>query len=295
MKVKILVTVLIVFFFSPLVWLQQIQGVNSWYFLTMPPYVFDTVETKSYMGYDLELADSCQYLSMGGDTKYGSGYNTLLGFWRKNVQFSTLDTFKLKIKSITRTSSLFAVNIHLELQDSNGSFYSSFGRVLIDSPDWQILSWDFTKINKLMKTFNLITISVEAVSVDSAHVVFVEAVDYLAGVDSLGITKIYDNFGGSVTGVRKLVEDPTDYTLFQNYPNPFNPNTTINYSLAKAGNINLMVYNAIGSKVATLVNEYKPAGNYSVQFKGIGLSSGIYFYRMESGNYSAAKKFILMK
>jgi hypothetical protein len=88
---------------------------------------------------------------------------------------------------------------------------------------------------------------------------------------------------------------PDEFSLQQNFPNPFNPSTTINYSLAKAGNVKLTVYNAIGSKVTTIVNEYKPAGNYSVQFNGSNLASGIYLYRLESGNYSTAKKFILMK
>jgi hypothetical protein len=79
------------------------------------------------------------------------------------------------------------------------------------------------------------------------------------------------------------------------YPNPFNPSTIISYSLAKDGIVRLTVYNAIGSKVATVVNEYKNAGNYSVQFNGNNLASGIYLYRLEAGNYSAAKKFIILK
>jgi hypothetical protein len=85
------------------------------------------------------------------------------------------------------------------------------------------------------------------------------------------------------------------FTLSQNYPNPFNPSTTINYSLPKAGNVKLTIYNVIGSRVSTIVDEYKPAGNYSVQFNGSNLASGIYLYRLEAGNYSEAKKLILMK
>jgi hypothetical protein len=88
---------------------------------------------------------------------------------------------------------------------------------------------------------------------------------------------------------------PDKYVLSQNYPNPFNPTTTINYSLPKAGQVKLTVYNAIGSKVATILNEYKPAGNYSVQFNATNLASGIYLYRLESGNFTSAKKFILLK
>jgi photosystem II stability/assembly factor-like uncharacterized protein len=90
-------------------------------------------------------------------------------------------------------------------------------------------------------------------------------------------------------------EIPRKYSLSQNYPNPFNPSTKINYSLPKAGNVKLTIYNSIGRKVATVVDEYNPAGNYSVQFNGSNLASGIYLYRLESENFSVAKKFILMK
>jgi hypothetical protein len=85
------------------------------------------------------------------------------------------------------------------------------------------------------------------------------------------------------------------YKLQQNYPNPFNPSTTINYSLAKEGHAKITLYNILGSKVAVLVNENKPAGIYSVQFNASALPSGIYFYRLESGSYSDIKKFVLMK
>ena len=88
---------------------------------------------------------------------------------------------------------------------------------------------------------------------------------------------------------------PKKFILNQNYPNPFNPNTTIEYSLPNSGNVKLTVYNAIGSKVATIINEFKPAGNYSAQFNGTCIPSGIYFYRLESGTFSTTKKFILLK
>jgi hypothetical protein len=103
-------------------------------------------------------------------------------------------------------------------------------------------------------------------------------------------------YAATVTGITdKESQLPREYQVSQNYPNPFNPTTTINYSIAKEGNVSLTVYNVIGSKVATIVNENKPAGNYSVQFNGSNLASGIYLYKLESGNYNAAKKFILMK
>jgi hypothetical protein len=102
-------------------------------------------------------------------------------------------------------------------------------------------------------------------------------------------------YNDTTTSVNENEGRPLNFELQQNYPNPFNPCTTINYSLAKNGHVKINVFNATGSKVATIVNEYKPAGNYSVQFNGSNLASGLYLYRLESGNYSAAKKFILMK
>jgi arabinogalactan endo-1,4-beta-galactosidase len=85
------------------------------------------------------------------------------------------------------------------------------------------------------------------------------------------------------------------FLLKQNYPNPFNPSSTISYSIVKAGNVLLTVYNAIGSKVVTILNEYKTPGSYTVKFNGNNLASGIYFYRLESGEATIVKKMLLMK
>ncbi len=88
---------------------------------------------------------------------------------------------------------------------------------------------------------------------------------------------------------------PLVYALEQNYPNPFNPTTTIAYSIAKAGQVRIDLYNALGQKVKTLVNGYKPAGRYQVTVDASSLSSGIYFYRIESGSFHAVRKMVLMK
>ena len=99
-----------------------------------------------------------------------------------------------------------------------------------------------------------------------------------------------------VTDVPKNTENlPTKYALDQNYPNPFNPNTKISFSIPVEGFVALDVYNSIGQKVATLVNENKTAGNYEVNFNAANLSSGVYFYKLTSGNFVNVKKMILMK
>jgi hypothetical protein len=83
--------------------------------------------------------------------------------------------------------------------------------------------------------------------------------------------------------------------LLQNYPNPFNPSTTIRFGLAKTGHVLLKIFNLLGQEVATLVDGERIAGIYEVEWKPENLSSGLYFYRMTSGNFIMMKKMILMK
>ncbi len=88
---------------------------------------------------------------------------------------------------------------------------------------------------------------------------------------------------------------PNSYSLSQNYPNPFNPTTNINFSLAKASNVKLIIYNILGQRVATLINNYMNAGTYTYQFNAVNLASGVYLYSLEAGNFRMNKKMILLK
>jgi hypothetical protein len=90
-------------------------------------------------------------------------------------------------------------------------------------------------------------------------------------------------------------EIPTNYSLEQNYPNPFNPTTNIKFSLPNTGLVKLIVFDILGREVATLVNEVKSAGNYTADFDASTLSSGVYFYRLESGSFTESKKMLLVK
>ncbi|MBC8044685.1 MAG: T9SS type A sorting domain-containing protein [Rhizobacter sp.] len=88
---------------------------------------------------------------------------------------------------------------------------------------------------------------------------------------------------------------PEQHNLTQNYPNPFNPSTTISYQVPTNEVVKLKVYDVFGREVATLVNESKPAGFYSVVFDASKLSSGTYFYRLTAGNYTQTKRMLLVK
>ena len=85
------------------------------------------------------------------------------------------------------------------------------------------------------------------------------------------------------------------FQLSQNYPNPFNPSTIIRYTLQTNGHVLIRVFNVLGNEIATLVNEDKASGNYSVTFNGKGLASGIYYYSLTTGTYSEVRKMVLMK
>ncbi len=88
---------------------------------------------------------------------------------------------------------------------------------------------------------------------------------------------------------------PENTTLYQNYPNPFNPATLIKYQLSESSIVSLRVYDALGKEVKTLVSGYKPAGNYEIRFDAAGLASGLYFYKLITGNVNQTLKMILSK
>jgi hypothetical protein len=88
---------------------------------------------------------------------------------------------------------------------------------------------------------------------------------------------------------------PGEFVLLQNYPNPFNPNTKLSFVIGHSSFVSLIIYDVLGNEIAKLVNEEKPAGEYEVEFDAGNLSSGTYFYRIEADDFSAVKKFILLK
>jgi len=120
------------------------------------------------------------------------------------------------------------------------------------------------------------------------------------------ITEHINNVNSNIQKVFGAVNDqnsndiiniiPTEYSLSQNYPNPFNPTTKINFSLPEDGKIKLTIYDILGREVKRIVNsEFRSAGRYTVEFNGAGLSSGVYFYRIEAGEFVQTKRMVLLK
>ncbi|MEJ2617986.1 MAG: pectinesterase family protein, partial [Ignavibacteriaceae bacterium] len=99
----------------------------------------------------------------------------------------------------------------------------------------------------------------------------------------------------SVKDDENINQVPLNFQLFQNYPNPFNPSTTIKYGIPQSSHVKIILYDILGREVATIVNEVKNAGYYTVKFNASSLASGVYFYRIEAGNFVQVKKMMLLK
>lgn len=103
------------------------------------------------------------------------------------------------------------------------------------------------------------------------------------------------NYTGGTTGIEDEGSVPLSFNLSQNYPNPFNPTTTIEYTIPQSRFVSLKVYDILGREVKTLVHQQELSGTYKVLFNGSELASGVYFYRIEAGEFISTKKLILLK
>jgi hypothetical protein len=99
----------------------------------------------------------------------------------------------------------------------------------------------------------------------------------------------------NVTSIEELPGMPGEFSISQNYPNPFNPTTKINFNIGTASDVKLNIYNILGQKVATLVNQFMNAGAYAVDFNASHLASGVYIYKLEAGDFKVNKKMMLLK
>ena len=101
---------------------------------------------------------------------------------------------------------------------------------------------------------------------------------------------------GNNIGITMLsFETPSAFRLEQNYPNPFNPATQIKFDVPRAGNVRIAIYDMLGREVELLVNGKMEAGKYNADWNATGFASGVYFYKLEAGDFTAVRKMILIK
>ena len=115
--------------------------------------------------------------------------------------------------------------------------------------------------------------------------------------------KFFVYYNNAVTDIEHEIELPSEFMLEQNYPNPFNPSTKIGFAISDFGFVSLKIFDVMGNEIATLVDEYKPAGSYEVEFT-VGqsaaadspdIASGVYFYQLQTSNFIQTKKMLLLK
>ena len=154
-----------------------------------------------------------------------------------------------------------------------------------------------------IKILFLILIGIIAIKAQSVLIV-----DTGATIEVSGSADICsDSLSGNVTGSgsfcstpteiesETITEIPTIFALYQNYPNPFNPTTKIKWQSPISSHQTLKVYDILGKEIASLVDEYKEAGYYEINFDATGFTSGIYFYKIQAGSFIQTKKMILIK
>jgi hypothetical protein len=175
--------------------------------------------------------------------------------------------------------------IELNIKNPSGSGSSAFDVTVNDLPEWIEFSNRKFEINKLNPGENAVArfsfdIKSSAPINEEYSILF----------------QITDENGKSFNKLIDIVVTPPDkYELAQNYPNPFNPSTIIKYQLPVDGSVTIKLFDILGREVMTLINEDKKAGMYELEFNASHLASGFYIYRMQSGDFSAVKKMMLVR
>ncbi|MCH7818759.1 MAG: T9SS type A sorting domain-containing protein [Candidatus Marinimicrobia bacterium] len=133
-----------------------------------------------------------------------------------------------------------------------------------------------------------------SVSIDGDNIIVGSHLDDEVGINS-GSAYIYGGFTPPISIDGENARLTSNFSLYQNYPNPFNPITNINYSLSQSGDVILVIYNLLGEEVFRFVNGIQSAGEYNISWNASNFASGIYFYRLQAGDFVQIRKMLLLK
>jgi photosystem II stability/assembly factor-like uncharacterized protein len=190
-------------------------------------------------------------------------------------------------KSTNNGSSWTAIDFNSQNQPLTAFITNSVGYIFAGFEDNSVyrsrdhgVSW--TLINSGIVAF------VSSFTINDSGYIYTGTENYLYGG---GVFKSIE----PTTSIKENNFTPVSFSLAQNYPNPFNPTTNFRFQISDLGFVSLKIYNIFGSEIATLVNEILPAGNYEREWNAEIFSSGMYFYRLQSGSISETKKLILLK
>ncbi|MCZ2442358.1 MAG: T9SS type A sorting domain-containing protein, partial [Flavobacteriales bacterium] len=173
---------------------------------------------------------------------------------------------------------------------SNGEYITAinkFNNIIQQNPNSEEAV--YAELDILTTALNLDTTNTQLGKISGDKYLVKGASDYLTKLNDI----LQSKFGINEEYKEQII--PKEYSLHQNYPNPFNPITTIKYDLPTDGLVQLEIFDILGKRVTTLVNEYKSAGSYEHQFDASNLASGVYIYKLQAGDFIASRKMLLIR
>jgi parallel beta-helix repeat protein len=272
-----------------------VYNVANWY-----PYVEDADNADSTLTYNVSSGKNVSAVSGLGVYVFKAAANW---FGNDTLQLIVSDgeladsaDFIVTVKPVNDAPQIVDLPESVEFSnDSSAVLIMNDYAVDIDTPD-SLLFWIFETNNDSLvlhydSSSTQLTLTAPGFSGDVELICAVTDDSSASAIDTI-IVKV-----GKITGIDHGLANtiPATYKLYQNYPNPFNPKTNIKFDLPKSGKVKIIVYNILGQSVATLFDGYKPAGSHTVKFNAANLSSGLYFYQIQTKGYNKIRKMILMK
>jgi hypothetical protein len=255
--------------------------------------------------YDVEIIDSLAYVAdLSGGLLCINISNpsnpTLISNFAASDQIIDVDIKDSHAYFTDGYSGIKVINItnplNLTLVDELYMPYWCLGIKVVDDFAY-VAAWEFggLRIVDVSDPANLQEVGFYNTWGKSRDIDVIGSLAYIADWDGGGLQIINNNLINPLSVETNSINLPARFQLEQNYPNPFNPITLIKYQLPLKSSVTLKIFDILGKEVETLVNEERDAGYYEVKFNGSNLSSGIYFYTLQTENYFATKKMILLK
>ena len=248
--------------------------------------------TKMHDKFDTILSSNGLDVNFGSEIKAAGNLNN-----NDSNSFCVLSSQYIYIYQLTNPLSISSYSF-----DCNGDINSDGYNDLIVGTDWKIKiyfgSENFdTKNSFFIEPYDSLGFSGNIsfagdINNDGYDEIFAHSINWPEIESPLG--KVYIYSYKKITDVKRLNKNiPNDFKLYQNYPNPFNPSTTVNYEIPTTGLVTIIIYDVLGKKITTLVNEEKTPGEYKVRFDGSDLASGIYFCQLIVDSFGKAGSVIL--
>jgi hypothetical protein len=198
--------------------------------------------------------------------------------------FSQQFLFKLKLQNMGQIATAEGIGARVRLLEPDSCFamensYREYGDIAA---------------GEIVDGLQLYTFTLDTTCLNSSSVV----IPFVVEIESNGIVFWADTFSIDIiaTGIADINSLlPDKYSLSQNYPNPFNPSTVISYQLPAISNVELIIYNTLGEKVVTLINERQSPGAHQIEWDASSIASGVYYYQIKTGDFQAVRKMILLR